>query len=46
MAIEDYGKAIQLDIKHFKAYYNRAFCYEKLNKFKEAEDDYGEALRL
>ena len=28
-AIADYSQALVLDPKHFKAYYNRAFCFEK-----------------
>ncbi len=46
MAIADYTMAIQLDLNHFKAYYNRAFCYDKLNKFEDAEEDYKQALIL
>jgi Tfp pilus assembly protein PilF len=29
-----------------KAFYNRGLCYESLNKRKEAEDDYVQALKL
>jgi Tfp pilus assembly protein PilF len=32
--------AIKIDSSHFKAYYNRAFCFEKLNHLQEAEKDY------
>jgi tetratricopeptide (TPR) repeat protein len=39
-AIKDYTKAIELDTKHFKAFYNRAFCWDKLSKLEEAEQDY------
>jgi hypothetical protein len=40
MAINDYSKAIELDKSHFKAYYNRTFCYEQLNLLDKAVDDY------
>ena len=31
---------------HFKAYYNRAFCWDKLGKYEEAEKDYIEAVKM
>lgn len=31
---------------YFQAYYNRGLCYESLNKYKEAEADYRQALQL
>jgi tetratricopeptide (TPR) repeat protein len=34
MAIKDYQNAIQRDPNHFKAYYNRAFCWDKLNEYE------------
>ena len=39
-AIKDYTTAIQIDSNHFKAFYNRAFCWDKLGKLEEAERDY------
>lgn len=38
--------AIQLDNSHFKAYYNRAFCYDKVEDIQAAEKDYIQAVRL
>ncbi len=32
--------------QYFQAYYNRGLSYESLNKFKEAEADYRQALQL
>ena len=37
---------MQFDAQHFKAFYNRAFCLDKLGKHEEAEKDYVEAVRL
>ena len=31
---------------HFKAYYNRAFCWDKLGQLDEAENDYLEAVKM
>jgi Tfp pilus assembly protein PilF len=38
--VKDYSSAIELDGKHFKAFYNRAFCYEKMGDLEKAERDY------
>lgn len=38
--------ALSLDNNHFKAYYNRAFCYDKLGKEDLAEKDYKKAVAL
>ena len=32
--------AIKIDPNHFKAYYNRAFCWDKLGRYSESEADY------
>jgi len=45
-AIDDYTKAIDLNPNHFKAYYNWAFCYDKLNKFDLTEKDYVSAVNI
>ena len=42
----DYTAAIEIDPKHFKAYYNRAFCHDKLGDLQQAELDYFQALKL
>jgi len=45
-AIEDYSKAIEINPSHFKAFYNRAFCYDKLNKLELTEQDYVSAVTI
>ena len=35
-----------MDPSHFKAYYNRAFCYDKIGSLDEAESDYRKAIEL
>jgi len=45
-AIQDYTAAISLDNNHQKSLYNRACCYEKLNYWDLAENDYFKALEL
>jgi tetratricopeptide (TPR) repeat protein len=35
-AIIEFNECIRLDKNHFKAYYNRANCYEKLGEFDKA----------
>ena len=42
----DYTKAIELDGRHFKAFYNRAFCWDKTGQLHEAEQDYLQAIGL
>jgi len=32
--------AISIDNSHFKAFYNRAFCYDKMGMEEQAEKDY------
>lgn len=38
--------AIERDRNHFKAFYNRAFCWDKVGNFEEAEKDYIEAVKM
>jgi tetratricopeptide (TPR) repeat protein len=45
-AIEHYSEAINLDPKHFKAMFNRAFAYDKMGRYQEAVDDYTTALTI
>lgn len=45
-AIKDYTTALQIDSKHFKAYYNRAFCWDKLGNLEESEKDYDAAIKI
>lgn len=45
-AIVDFTECIKLEKNHFKAYYNRANCYEKLNEFDLAKQDYFKANDL
>lgn len=35
-----------MDKNHFKAYYNRANCFERLNDFEKAQADYLKANDL
>lgn len=45
-AIEEYSKALQYDQKHFKSLFNRAFAFDKINKFERAIEDYTNAIQL
>ena len=45
-AIEDYGRAIQLNPGYAAAYYNRADVYYAKLDFDRAVEDYSEAIRL
>ena len=44
--MRDYTAAIQLHPTHFKALYNRAFSYDKMEQFEAAIMDYTAALRI
>jgi tetratricopeptide (TPR) repeat protein len=41
-----FTKAIEQYPDYFQAYYNRGLCNESMNKRKDAESDYREALRI
>ena len=43
---EDYTKAIELDPKDAKAYFNRGDAYSRLNKYPEAIADYTRTIEL
>lgn len=45
-AAVEFSHAIQLVPAYTKAFYNRGLCYESLNKIKEAQEDYVQALKL
>ncbi|KAJ9524536.1 hypothetical protein QJQ45_024116 [Haematococcus lacustris] len=45
-AIADYTSAIELAPRHCRAYFNRAFCHDKLNHVEAAVRDYSRALEL
>lgn len=45
-AIHDFNECIRIEKGHFKAYYNRANCYEKLNQYDQARNDYFKANEL
>lgn len=45
-AIADYTRAIELNPRHFKAYFNRGFSYDKLGDFRSAIADYTKALEI
>ena len=40
LAIELYTKAINLNPKYFKAYFNRGFAYDKISQYDNAINDY------
>ncbi len=46
VAIENYTKALAIQPTYVNAYFNRALCYEQLDKIKEAEADLRKALQL
>ena len=45
-AIEFYTKAIEIDNKHFKAYLNRGFAYDKIGETDKAISDYSRAVTI
>jgi tetratricopeptide (TPR) repeat protein len=45
-AIEDYSKAIELDLKFADAYNNRGNAYDELKQYKRAIEDYNKAIEL
>ena len=42
----EFSKAITKYPSYYQAYYNRGLCYESLNRKKDAEADYRQALQL
>lgn len=45
-ALEDYSRATQLNPQHCRAYYNRAFTLDALDRLEEARLDYDVAIQL
>lgn len=45
-AIKDYTKAVEINPMHSRAFYNRAFCYDRLHAYQEALADYTAALHI
>lgn len=45
-AITSFSNAIKSDSLAYKAFYNRGFTYEQMGKYKLAESDYRQALRI
>lgn len=45
-AISYFSKVINLQYANVRAYYNRGYCYEKLNDYKNAKIDYSTALQI
>ena len=45
-AISDYTQALRIDPSHTRTLYNRASCYEKLQRLEEALADYSTAITL
>src|SRR5262249_45239972 len=45
-AIENYGRAIELNPNYFPAYYSRAGAYYAKGDYDQAIEDYGRAIRL
>ena len=46
LAIEQYTKAIDINPNYFKAYFNRAFAYDKIAQFDKAIEDYTKAIMI
>ncbi len=45
-ATADYTQALSIDPSHCRTLYNRASCYEKLQRLEEALADYSTAISL
>jgi len=45
-AIQDYSSALELKPDHFKALFNRAFCWDKIQNYSKANADYERALLI
>lgn len=45
-AIQDYTRAVALNPRHCRAFYNRAFSYDRLQQFEAAIADYSRALEI
>ncbi len=45
-AIADYTQALRIDPSHTRTLYNRASCYEKLQRLDEALTDYSTAITM
>ncbi len=45
-AIDDYNKAIELDLQDTKTYYNRGNAYRALGEYQKAINDYDKAIAL
>ena len=45
-AIEDFGRAIELDPKFAEAYYNRGRAYHAIQHYERAIEEYGHGIEL
>ncbi len=45
-AIADYTQALRIEPSHTRTLYNRASCYEKLQRLEEALRDYSTAITM
>ena len=45
-AVADYSRAIALNPRHCRVYYNRAFCLDRLERYHDAIADYNAAVAL
>lgn len=45
-AVTYYTKAIELNPRHLKAYFNRGFAYDRLQQYEKAIEDYSRALEV
>ena len=43
--INDFEATLELEKDHYKAYYNRGYCFELLAEYDKAETDYLASLR-
>jgi tetratricopeptide (TPR) repeat protein len=45
-AMSDYNKALEINPRYAKAYYNRGFLYRKMGEYDKAISDYTKAIEI